>query len=270
MAIGTLGAIALGGSLIGGIASSSSNASAARRATDASMQATQENNALARDIFSQNQQTLRPFVQQGGAATSFINQLLGLPNAPQQAQTLPMMGGMDNAGQMPNFGGGFLGALREGAWRQSNPQGTVTTPTMPTAQPTAAPGAAQAGFDAFRNSTGYNFRLGEGQRAITNNAALRGMLNSGSTLKALTRFGQDIGSQEFGNFLNTLLGQQSLGLNAASAQAGVANNFSSQVQANNAANASNIGNAALARAGANNQFLSSLLGAGGYALGGRG
>jgi hypothetical protein len=133
-----------------------------------------------------------------------------------------------------------------------------------------APGAAQAGFDAFRNSTGYNFRLNEGQRAITNNQAVRGMLNSGATLKGLTRFGQGVASEEFGNYLNTLLGQQSLGANAASAQAGVANNFSSQVQQNNAQNASNIGNAALARAGNNNQFLSSLLSAGGYALGGRG
>jgi hypothetical protein len=283
MALGTLGAIALGASAIGGIANAAQSGSASRRAVDASTQATQENNALAREIYGQNRQTLAPFVNQGTAATSYINQLLGIAQ-PQQQQ--PQMGGM---------GGGF----NADAYLQQNPdvaqefgrQNQYQTPQSyaqfhydtygknegrqapmmgGSLTPTAPAGDAMQGFDAFRNSTGYNFRVNEGQRAITNNAAVRGMLNSGATLKGLTRFGQDIGSQEFGNYLNTLLGQQSLGANAASAQAGQATNFSSQVQANNAANASNVGNAALARAGNNTQFLNSLLGAGAYALGGRG
>jgi hypothetical protein len=264
MAITTLGAIALGVGALGSVASAASNSSASRRAVDASQQATQENNALAREIYGQNRQTLAPFVNQGSAATSYINQLLGIQQP--QAQSIPMGGG---------FGGQFdfnsPDDYRAGFGGMGVPMasmGNVGGGMQPTAQP--APGAAASGFDAFRNSTGYNFRVNEGQRAITNNAAVRGMLNSGSTLKGLTRFGQDIGSQEFGNYLNSLLGQQSLGANAASAQAGVANNFSSQVQQNNAQNASNVGNAALAKAGANNQLLSGLLGAGAYIAGGRG
>lgn len=224
MAIGTLTALALGGAALGGIVSSSNNKSAANSATAASERATLANNALARETRDINTATFAPIVAQGGVATSYINQLLGIAQPQQPGQ----------------FGGNAL-----------------------------APGAAQSGFDAFRQSTGYDFRVNEGNRAITNNAAVNGMLNSGATLKALNRFGQNQASGEFNNYLNTLLGQQSLGSNAASAQAGVANNFSSQVQANNAQNASNIGNAQLARAGANNQFITGLLGAGAYALGGR-
>lgn len=51
----------------------------------------------------------------------------------------------------------------------------------------------------FVQDPGYGFRFGEGQRAIEGSAASRGMLLSGGTLKALTRYGQDMGSQEYGN-----------------------------------------------------------------------
>jgi hypothetical protein len=268
MAIGTIGAIALGASALGGVASAVSTGNASRAAVNASQQATAENNALARDIYGQNRATLAPFVQQGTAATSYINQLLGI--APQ-AQPQPQMMGMGGGGQfafnprddfMSGFGGSMVPGMGGGGFTPG-----IAPPGVGGNMP--APGAAQAGFDAFRNSTGYDFRLNEGSRAITNSQAARGMLNSGATLKGLTRFGQNIASDEFNNYLNSLLGQQSLGANAASAQAGVANNFSSQVQANNAQNATNVGNAALARAGNNNQFLTGLLSAGATVLGGR-
>lgn len=100
MALGTLSAIALGASAIGGIASSANNRSATRAATDASLAATQENNALARDIFSQNQQTLAPFVQQGGRATSFINRFLGIDGPPPS-------GTVSAAGGQPDVNGAF-------------------------------------------------------------------------------------------------------------------------------------------------------------------
>ena len=44
---------------------------------------------------------------------------------------------------------------------------------------------------------GYAFRLSEGQKALERQAAARGGLISGGALKAATRFGQEMGSQEF-------------------------------------------------------------------------
>lgn len=46
---------------------------------------------------------------------------------------------------------------------------------------------------------GYQFRLSEGLKALERSAAARGGLLSGATGKALTRYGQEMGSQEFQN-----------------------------------------------------------------------
>lgn len=49
---------------------------------------------------------------------------------------------------------------------------------------------------------GYQFRLNEGLKALQNSAAAKGNLNSGATMKDLLRYGQDYGSQEYGNIYN--------------------------------------------------------------------
>src|SRR5512137_1325257 len=51
------------------------------------------------------------------------------------------------------------------------------------------------GMDQFQQDPGYAFRLSEGQKALDRSAAARGGLISGATGKALTRYGQDMGSQ---------------------------------------------------------------------------
>ena len=54
----------------------------------------------------------------------------------------------------------------------------------------------------FQVDPGYAFRLSEGQKAIDRSAAARGGTQSGAALKAATRYGQDMGSQEYGNAYN--------------------------------------------------------------------
>lgn len=74
--------------------------------------------------------------------------------------------------------------------------------------------------DAFNNylkSTGYNFRLDQGTDALVGNAATRGILNSGSTAKAVQEYGQNLGSAEFANYLAQLQGQSAAGYNATTA-----------------------------------------------------
>lgn len=58
------------------------------------------------------------------------------------------------------------------------------------------------GPEQFSKDPGYGFRLAEGQKALDRQAAARSGLISGGALKAATRFGQDMGSQEYLNAFN--------------------------------------------------------------------
>jgi hypothetical protein len=58
------------------------------------------------------------------------------------------------------------------------------------------------GPEQFSKDPGYGFRLSEGQKALDRQAAARGGLISGGALKAATRFGQEMGSQEYSNAFN--------------------------------------------------------------------
>jgi hypothetical protein len=66
--------------------------------------------------------------------------------------------------------------------------------------PAAFTGQVQLGQDP-----GYAFRLSEGQKALDRQAAARGGLISGGALKAAQRYGQEMGSQEYGNAYNRAL-----------------------------------------------------------------
>lgn len=76
-------------------------------------------------------------------------------------------------------------------------------------------GAANRAFADYQGSTGYQFRFDQGADAVTQNAAARGLLNSGATLKGLTEYGQNFASNEFQNYLAALGGAQATGLSAA-------------------------------------------------------
>lgn len=58
------------------------------------------------------------------------------------------------------------------------------------------------GMSDFQADPGYQFRLDEGMRGMTNSAAARGGLLSGAALKAASTFNQNMGSQEYGNAFN--------------------------------------------------------------------
>lgn len=67
------------------------------------------------------------------------------------------------------------------------------------------PAAFKFGAGDYQADPGYAFRLSEGQKALDRQAAARGGLISGGALKAAQRFGQEMGSQEFGNAYNRAL-----------------------------------------------------------------
>jgi len=101
---------------------------------------------------------------------------------------------------------------------------------------TAAADYKPFGMDKFQADPGYAFRLSEGQKALDRQAAARGGLISGGALKAATRYGQDMGSQEYQNAFNRYqtsranqlqpLGNlMSMGQSAASNQGTAAGNY---------------------------------------------
>ena len=64
------------------------------------------------------------------------------------------------------------------------------------------PSAFKFGAGDYQADPGYAFRLAEGQKTLDRQAAARGGLISGSALRAAQRYGQEMGSQEFGNAYN--------------------------------------------------------------------
>jgi hypothetical protein len=61
-----------------------------------------------------------------------------------------------------------------------------------------AQGAADEKFAFSEDDPSYQWRLTEGQKALERSAAARGVLASGGTLKALTRYAQGAASTEYG------------------------------------------------------------------------
>lgn len=93
----------------------------------------------------------------------------------------------------------------------------------------------QAAFAQFRATPGYQFGLTEGMNAIQSGAAARGSLNSGKTLKALQRYGNDYADQQgFTPYMNRLASLSGLGQTAASGIGNAGQNYASQVGQNNA------------------------------------
>lgn len=268
MAIGSIiGGIAGGiGSIIGGNAQKK----AANKAADVSLQVAQENNALAKDIYSQNKGVLSPYVSRGNQAGDMINALLGLQptQAPNSTPSTPVGGTAGNV--LGNSGGdAWTQAMRriiqarngggiserEAFWdemqRRGIGGGLNQSNHLQSVQPAAPPAPnPQQAFDIFRNSTGYQFRLGQGMDAINSGYAANGLLQSGAAQKALQRYGQDYASNEFGNYLGYLSNQQGVGLSGASALAGVGQNYVNNVSSNNNSAGSAAANAAIAKGNA--------------------
>ena len=53
--------------------------------------------------------------------------------------------------------------------------------------------------DSVQQSAAYKFRVGQGQEALQRSLGAKGLLNSGNRLMELTKYGQDMGSQEYDN-----------------------------------------------------------------------
>lgn len=263
MAIGTLTAIGLAAGVGGSLLSSHSQNKAASKAADTSLQVSQQNNALAQQIYGQNQQALSPFMQRGNAAGDTLNAFLGLgsPAAPPAAQGFNPAAYAAYSGQNPMMSGDYLGdgpgmpfpaRFRGFGSPGFNMEGTPTAPAQ-----AAAPTNPGDPFRQYIQNSDYGFQFGEGSNRVNSGYAGNGTLRSGAAMKDLERFRQNLQAGYRGEYTNLLANQQGVGLSGASALAGVGQNYVGTVSANNQNAGDAAANAALMR-GANNPFANSL------------
>lgn len=261
-------AATIGGSILG----ASSSKKAAKKAAAVAADNTAANNALTREIYGKNTANLSPFMNNGLAASSALSGLLlGTPATTQQygaPQPVGALGGL--AGPSATFGGampegfypwdqpGHYGRTAEEVWAEQN--GSMAPQTLSAPVPQGGV-MAQNPWDQFRNSTNYQFRLGEGLGALNRNYAARGLLESGAAMKGINNYAQQFASNELGSYMALLSGQQNMGMAGASALAGVGQNMVSNITANNNAGASAAANAALINGNANGQMWGGIAGA---------
>lgn len=100
----------------------------------------------------------------------------------------------------------------------------------------------------FNKDPGYDFRMKEGTRAVEGSAAARGSLLSGGTLKALTRYGQDMGSQEYKSAYDRFNEDRTRRFNRLSSLSGTGQTASNAVSSAGSSMANNISSGGLATA----------------------
>jgi len=97
-------------------------------------------------------------------------------------------------------------------------------------------------MNEFEKDPGYSFRFSEGLKALDRSAASRGGLISGGALKAATRFGQDLSSQEYTNAFNRYQTERNAQLNPLQSLAGVGQTTATNLSNAGQTAATNIGN----------------------------
>ncbi len=210
-------AVAIGGSAILGAASSRSAAKAQAGAADRAGQ-------LQQDQFERNIELNAPFRQAGVAAQNQLLTLLGINPMQDQRGS----GGSGVAGMVGSAASNALGQQDSGLRVDPN-------------SPDFGKYARNFAMSDFQADPGYAFRMSEGMKGLERSAAARGGLLSGSMLKGIQRFGQDLGSQEYMNAFNRYQTERNARLNPLQSLAGVGQTTSQQLGAAGQTMASNVG-----------------------------
>jgi hypothetical protein len=91
-----------------------------------------------------------------------------------------------------------------------------------------------ANYDDFYKSPDYNFAYDQGMKSVEQSLAKRGLGgagDSGAAMKALTRFGQGLASQQLGNYRNSLAALAGVGQTATGQTSTLGANAASQIGA---------------------------------------
>ena len=215
-------AVAVVGSVAAGAIGANAQAKAAKQAANAQVKAADQATALQREIYNDQRSLLAPTITSGADARahqmlmlgytpeevrSYVNGVYGAVNAPA-----PTTGGAQGSGAI----GGGTGAVPDTSWIDSyDPQSFL------------------------RSTPGYQFNFDEGQRALERSKAAGGDYFSGDTARAITRYGEDYGS----NYWNHLFDQFGSLAGEGQTATGTTVNVAGQYGNNAAANTIAAGNA---------------------------
>lgn len=265
----------IGGAIaaVGAVGAAKIGSSASKKASKAATQAADQNTAVVERQNAISNAALAPYAQQGVAASGALNSFLGLtpPQPPQQTMAAPSaLAQFQGSGQTYGFEGldgpqgrafninepgdmfgnvGWSGQPQP--WNQMSLSGQSGQPAQPMVN----------GRDAFRTfleNSDYGFQFGEGANRVNSGYAGAGQVKSGAAMKGIERFRQNLQSGYRGEFTGLLGNQQGVGLSAASAQAGVGQNFANSLTNINNSRADAIGNVALLNGQNNAQLVNSL------------
>lgn len=254
--------------------SGSEQADAAESAAGVAGAASDRATALQKEMFDRQMAGQEPYRQAGLAGQNRLMELLGLrmpaqagggggaPYMRSDAELRNALAGQftEAPGYITSFGreggetyspgGGIdeaglsraMAAARQGDQNAMNnyqpPQGTAAGQSADFGKY-----ARDFGMSDFQQDPGYAFRLSEGQKVLERNAAARGGLISGGALRAATRYGQDMGSQEYANAFNRYQTNRSNQLNPLGALATLGQNAAANQGASMGTYGTNVGNA---------------------------
>lgn len=218
--------IAAGGSLLG--------ASSAKKAGNAQSKAADQQYQLQKDIYEDTKGRFQPYESAGNTALQAYLYEMGLGAAPTVGGQMPKIETINKPGTPGSMWSS--GNLSE---RYLLPEGTSGTPASTSyrvgGNDFASLGEAEAwakanptggqSYSGFTATPGYDFRVQQGTDAVNALAGARGGLFSGRTMQDLTKFGQGIASEEYGNHMNRLAGLTDMGQASAGNQAQAGNAF---------------------------------------------
>ena len=137
------------------------------------------------------------------AAQNQGTQMAMMVQAQQAAQAQDAL----NRGQAQATGALQQGVQAYNPYQQFGVESTNRLATLMGLRPGEGSGSLmnQPTIDQLQMDPGYAFREQQGMQAVNRSAAAQAGLQSGAALKAAQRFGQDLGSQEYGNAYNRFM-----------------------------------------------------------------
>lgn len=208
----------------------------AEKAAKVAQEGAIQNAQVAERMYLQARSDQSPYRYVGNQALNQMANLMGFdPYQPSYSRPASSNALSGSYGGYPGYNWGNF------SQNTAPTRGGVNTFTMPSQvtgrgakpdqtvyQDPEAPRPGTPDFSQFYVSPDYQFRLSEGLKASDRSAAANGMLLSGAQQKALSRYGQGLASQEYGNYWNRLAAMSGIGQTGTNATQNAGSQFSSQ------------------------------------------
>lgn len=262
-----------GAAVIGGVASNAAankQAGAAKNASDAQLQATEDTNNLQYQMYLQNLQNEKPYQQSGNLALAALTGGLGLAGGGGGFNTGGNSTG--NVAGASTLGGDHAGATYSNLYNDTIPDGGGTNAYYGNGVQNYGASAQQMN-DAANQYQGaftqtftpsdltidpsYQFRLDQGQKALQASAAARGGLLTGQGAADITNYAQGAASQEYQAAFDRFQTTQNNSYNRLAALAGVGQTAVANDNAAGTSTAQGISANTNAGVGASNNYLTS-------------